>query len=125
MRLRLQILGRLGAGTGRFTRWELRMPERAIIYVPSEEMEHCAIVCLEYAQRAGYVVEGVVVGRWRDAQLMVLGGAADVVIVADRAQLPPDRTPRIEVVDESTQPDRDDEEGPPTSPRRRRPRPLD
>lgn len=100
------------------------MPERAIIYVPSDDMEHCAILCLEYAAQNGYLVEGVVVGRWHDAQSMVLGGAAEVVIVADRSQLPPHRTPRIEVVaehphdhdhDDDDDADDGEEEGPPTS----------
>lgn len=101
------------------------MPERAIVYVPDDDMERCTILCLEYAQRVGYLVVGVVVGRWNDAQSMVLAGVADLVIVADRAQLPPDRTPRIEVVDEHDQPDQSqDGEGPPTSPRRRRPKPI-
>ncbi len=103
------------------------MPERAIIYVPSDDMEHCAILCLEYAQQAGYLVEGVVVGRWRDAQSMALSGVAEVVIVADRSQLPPDRTPRIEAVSEHLHDhdhDDEDDDGPPTSPRRRRPKPI-
>lgn len=110
------------------------MPERAIIYVPHDHMEHCTILCLEYAQQAGYVVEGIVVDRWEDAQSMALAGVADIVIVAERSQLPPDRAPRIEVVAEHTKDDHnhdrdhdrhdEDDEGPPTSPRRRRPRPI-
>lgn len=112
-------------GWPRFTVGDAPMPERAIIYVPDDDMERCTILCLEYAQRVGYLVVGVVVGRWNDAQSMVLAGVADLVIVADRAQLPPDRTPRIEVVDEHARPDQSqDGEGPPTSPRRRRPKPI-
>lgn len=98
------------------------MPERAIIYVPHDDMEQCAILCLEYAAQAGYDVQGVVVGRWRDAQSMALDGAAEVVIVAERSQLPPDRAPRIEVVaehlhdhDHDHDDDPEDEQGPPTS----------
>lgn len=99
----------------------------AVIYIPSADLKVAAVACLEYVAACGYQMAGIVVGRWNDAHALALNGTVDVVVVAERSHLPPDRVPRIEVVAEQDPPgadDDDDEEGPP-SPMRRRPRPID
>jgi hypothetical protein len=75
-------------------------PEHAVVYVPAHisdpaEFAACAAPCLERAEACGYVFAGIV-RTWDDAQQMIDGGRAHVVIVADLGQLPRDRRPRIE-----------------------------
>lgn len=106
----------------------------AVIYIPSADLKLAAVACLEYVAACGYQMAGIVVGRWNDAQSLALDGTVDVVVVAERSHLPPDRVPRIEVVAEQRQEggappsrdsDPDDDAGPPTPPRRRRPRRIE
>jgi hypothetical protein len=72
---------------------------RAIIFVPDEERDRWEARCLEYCDRRGYEVVALVVGapdRWNDAMDMMYAHEADVVVVASKDHLPPDRTPRVE-----------------------------
>lgn len=103
------------------------MREKAVIYVPNGELQ-AATICLQYAQMVGYYVEGVVVGKWRDAQKMALDGIVQVLLAAERWHLPPDRVPRIEIPGEMTGTMcrcRHAERPPSSSPMRRRPQSID
>lgn len=104
---------------------------KAIIYVPLADLTRSAIACIQYAAAAGYHVAGIVVDRWDDAQSMAFGGRglAEVVVVAERSQIPRDRVPRIEVVEEQATPETPpptpaEHDGPSTPPGRRRPKPV-
>lgn len=98
------------------------MPEKAIIYVPHDDIEQSTLACLEYAAACGYEVEGVVVGRWLDA----LAATADVIVVA-RPEHARDAVPHIEIVEEEDRRRKGTvhsaESGPPP-PGRRRPKPI-
>lgn len=105
------------------------MPVNAVVYIPSADLEEAAAQCLDHGQACGYHIEGLVVGRWEIAQAMALEGIVQVVIVADRAHLPPDRLPRIEIPSEmaggtSCCRHQHAERPPSPSPMRRRPRPI-
>jgi hypothetical protein len=75
---------------------------RAIIYVPDDEdRDRWEARCLEYCDRRRYRVVALVVGgpeRWDDAMDMMYAREADVLVVASKMHLPPDRTPRVEAV---------------------------
>lgn len=102
------------------------MPINAVVYIPSADLDDAAARCLEHGKTCGYHIEGLIIGRWDDAQAMAIEGVVQVVIVADRSHLPPGRVPRIEVAGETPGTMCRDTEGPPSpSPMRRRPRPLD
>lgn len=77
---------------------------RAIIYVPDDEDRgRWEDACLKYCDRRGYEVVALVVGgpdRWNDAMDMMYAHEADVVVVASKDHLPPDRTPRVEVIND-------------------------
>ena len=76
------------------------MTERAVIFMPSAADVAGAHACMRFAEARGYRLEGLVAGRWQDVAEMMAERLVEVVLVAHRYQLPPDRTPRIEVVDE-------------------------
>lgn len=78
---------------------------RAVIWVAVDpEWERHAARCVEYCTRMGYELVGVVsagaAGQWASIDRMLTEGRAEIVVAAQRDQLPPDRTPRIEVVAE-------------------------
>lgn len=99
-----------------------------VVFVPDDGETRTQAMndCLEYAntEHPDWDAAGVIVGRWADAVAMARQGLAEVILVAQRAHLPPDRLPRIVSVEEETagQPRRDRSWGflRPTS---RRPRP--
>lgn len=79
---------------------------RSIIYVRDTadraRWEHAAV---DFCEQQHYAVIGLVIGmkdddRWDDVMGLLLSGAAELVVVAERDQLPPNRTPRIEIVAE-------------------------
>lgn len=58
---------------------------------------------MEYCERNGYRIVGLVVrrdgqGQWADIFGMLAAGTVDVVVVCRRDQLPPGRLPRIEAI---------------------------
>lgn len=78
-----------------------RTPDHAAVFVPAHlsdpaEFAAAAAPCLERVEACGYVFAGVV-RTWDDAQDLIDGGRAHVVIVATMGHLPRDRRPRIEV----------------------------
>jgi hypothetical protein len=77
---------------------------RAIIYCPSSaSTARCLRRCRQYCTEAGYSLVAEVddgTGGWRYVMVLVARGMADIIVVDDRTHLPPDRTPRLEVVSE-------------------------
>lgn len=78
-----------------------RPSERALVFLPGTDAVAAGAACMEYARESGYRIEGVVIGSWGDVVSLLVSGAADLVIVADRCHLPTDRTPRVEIVAET------------------------
>ena len=77
---------------------------RAIIFVPDDaERERWEKICLAECDRLGYRVVALVRGgveKWGDLRRMLTSGEADVLVVARKEHLPPNRVPRTEWVDE-------------------------
>lgn len=79
--------------------------QRAIIYVRQENIDQYVTRCADYLNRLDLELTAVVIddlngGRWPEVAAMLLDGSVQVVVVADRDELPPDRTPRVDVVAE-------------------------
>lgn len=77
----------------------------AVIYVTAPNINKYTDRCAEYITRLGYNVAAVVVdeldgGRWHEAIDMLITGEAQILVVAERDELPTDRTPRVDVVAE-------------------------
>jgi hypothetical protein len=89
---------------------------QAMVYVkPGPRSAHRMAACADMVEGRGWELLGVVFGehggdRWRD-----LVDQADIIVVYDLAELPPDRRPRVEAANEQP-PD-------PLMPRPRRPEP--
>lgn len=78
--------------------------DHAVVHVPADitdpaEFAAIAAPCLERVEACGYVFVGVV-RSWDDARAMIDAGRAHVVIVASMGQLPRDRRPRVETVND-------------------------
>jgi hypothetical protein len=80
---------------------------KAVIYVSTRHLadaESTMNACLRYCERHGYLVTNVVVDptgeMWRQVNLLLADGEADVVVVTDWGQLAPNRLPRVEFVSE-------------------------
>lgn len=81
------------------------MQQNALIYVTAANLNRYTDRCADYCNRLGLHLAAVVVddqdgGRWPEAAQMLIDGRAQVLVVADRDELPPDRTPRVDVVAE-------------------------
>jgi hypothetical protein len=89
---------------------------RAVILVPDddEDRDRWARMCLDDCERAGLAVTQLVVGTgaaaWDQAMSVIEAHLAEVIVVARREHVPPDRVPQLRVVAEQ----------PATPPRRRR-----
>lgn len=80
-------------------------PLRAVIYVAEHtNMEVAQAACLAHCEERGYLVKSLILGdragvRWHEGvQAMLFKGEVDVVVIYSRADLPPARLPRVEVV---------------------------
>lgn len=76
---------------------------RYLIYIPDGDESAKALAdCLEYAERhhPDWESAGIIVGRWTAVVSMLACGKADVVLIAKRSHLPPDRLPRVIAVEE-------------------------
>jgi len=75
---------------------------RYVIFIPADiDPAETVAVCMDYAKtQPGWQSEGVIIGRWTAVVAMLEAGHAQVVIIADRSHLPPDRIPRVVVVEE-------------------------
>lgn len=76
---------------------------RAVIYVSGVLADRVAAECALYCQQQGWLVGSYIQAdtkddRWADAVALLLSGEADVLVVADRDQLPPNRLPRMVVI---------------------------
>lgn len=82
---------------------------RAIVYVDGT-LDHNTAKrrCLEHCEARGYRLVSIVeetdddVSHWRGAFAALAAGAADVLVVATRGDLPRDELPRIEVAGEGS-----------------------
>lgn len=73
----------------------------ALIYLPhARDAARWARECAEYCQAHAYQVLAVVT-RWEDVISLVRDGFNGVIVVPPGGLLPPDRLPRVEVVDEA------------------------
>lgn len=75
-----------------------------VIFVPDDGASRAEAMneCLEYAanEHPDWDAAGIIIGRWSDAIAMTRKGLAEVILVAERAHLPPDRVPRVVSVEE-------------------------
>ncbi|MEO3922727.1 hypothetical protein ABGB07_02415 [Micromonosporaceae bacterium B7E4] len=92
---------------------------RAVIYIltGADQAKH-ERACIAWCDKKRYQVVGLVIddhlsSRWMDVCRMTTNGEADLIVVYDRNDRPPNRLPRVE----SPEPDE-----PPDVPRQRRPR---
>lgn len=81
------------------------MQQTALIYVTAANLDRYTDRCAAYCNRLGLTLASVVVddldgGRWPEAAQMLIDGRAHVLVAADRDELPPGRTPRVDVVAE-------------------------
>ncbi|GIJ10710.1 hypothetical protein ACFFMR_18770 [Micromonospora andamanensis] len=81
------------------------MQQTALIYVTAANLDRYTDRCAEYCNRLGLHLTAVVVddldgGRWPEVAQMLMDGTVQVVVVADRDELPTERTPRVDVVAE-------------------------
>lgn len=76
----------------------------AVIYVSDGVLaEHVAAECATFCQQEGWRVGSFIRAdakddHWADAMALLISGEADVLVVRDRDDLPPDRTPRVVVI---------------------------
>jgi hypothetical protein len=97
----------------------------AAIWIPShvDPIEPHLMTCLDHARRCRYDLLGIITtAPWDEVRQMMIDGKVDVVVVAQREHLPPDRTPRIEVAARGTHLSLASSPREPVPPRRRRPR---
>ncbi|KAB1931718.1 hypothetical protein F8271_26825 [Micromonospora sp. ALFpr18c] len=73
--------------------------EIAVIWIPAdiEPSEPAVAVCLTHLRRHAYRFKGIIRAPWETVEQRMIDGEVDVVVIADFAHLPPDRSPRIEV----------------------------
>lgn len=81
------------------------MAKPAAIYVKAENVDKYTERCADYIQRIGYELTTVVVddrdgGRWPEAATLLIEGTVEVLVIAERDEVPSDRTPRLDVVSE-------------------------
>lgn len=79
--------------------------DSAVIYVTRQHIDDYTDRCAEYCNRLNLSLAAVVVddgdgARWPEAAGMLMDGTAQVLVVFDRDELPPARTPRVDVVAE-------------------------
>ncbi|GAB3936883.1 hypothetical protein [Micromonospora vulcania] len=73
--------------------------EIAVIWIPGhiEPSEPVVAVCLSHIRRHAYRFNGIIRASWEAVEQTMVDGEVDVVVIADFAHLPPDRSPRIEL----------------------------
>lgn len=72
----------------------------SLIYVPDMLHSQAWIdACYRHCQTHGYNPLAIV-RHWEDAVKMILAGKAAVAVTGQRRWLPPNRTPRLEVISE-------------------------
>lgn len=83
--------------------------EIAVIWIPAdiEPSEPAVAVCLAHLRQHHYRLKGIVRAPWETVEQKMIDGEVDVVVIADPAHLPPDRSPRIEVAAPTSTADED------------------
>lgn len=71
---------------------------KAIVFVNADRLLPNASICVQYCLAMGYAVVGVVRGSWDEVIGLTRERKAEVVVVAEDDDLPPDRKPRVEIV---------------------------
>ncbi|MEU8421476.1 hypothetical protein AB0C15_11430 [Micromonospora sp. NPDC048835] len=73
--------------------------EIAVIWIPAtiEPSEAAVARCLSHLRRRSYRFAGIMRAPWETVEQTMIDGEVDVVVIADFAHLPPDRSPRIEL----------------------------
>ncbi|MFG2050710.1 hypothetical protein ACGFIW_25170 [Micromonospora sp. NPDC048935] len=73
--------------------------EIAVIWIPAdiEPAEPAVATCLAHLRRHSYRFAGILRASWETVEQAMIDGEVDVVVIADHAHLPPDRSPRIEL----------------------------
>jgi hypothetical protein len=74
------------------------MPTNVVIFTQPARLMINLAICSRHCQELDYEAIAVVRGDWGEAMDYLAGGEAEVIVVAEDDDLPPDRTPRIEVV---------------------------
>lgn len=75
-------------------------PLGAVVFMPPGTPGRWIDACAEHIAARGYHLAAVCTA-WRDAVGLLMSGIAQVVVVGRRDHVPPDVTPRLEVVAES------------------------
>ncbi|MEH1166040.1 hypothetical protein V6V47_11715 [Micromonospora sp. CPCC 205539] len=80
--------------------------EIAVIWIPAdiEPSETAVAECLGHIRRRDYRLNGIIRAPWEAVEQTMIDGEVDVVVIADLAHLPPDRSPRIEVATAAVSP---------------------
>lgn len=79
---------------------------RAVIYLlAGEGMVRWRRICATHVELHGYLLVSIVIddaggAKWASVRSLLDAGRVDVVVVAHRDHLPPDRLPRIEVAND-------------------------
>jgi hypothetical protein len=74
---------------------------RCVLFIPpGRAANQIRDICAAYAHDHRYLIVGIAT-TWAGMAAMLIAGEAAVGIVADRDQLPADRTPRVEVVNDA------------------------
>jgi len=71
----------------------------AVVFVPAGDPDYARwlMVCGDYCNSRGYEITAVV-SDWADAMTLCTTAGVDIVVTARWDHLPPDRTPRLEIV---------------------------
>jgi len=86
---------------------------KSVVLLPDVEAHRWLMICGQYCTAHHYEIVAVV-HVWADAIRMIRDGRATVLVAGRHDHLPPDRSPRVEIVVEHNEPTS-------TSPSRRRP----
>lgn len=86
---------------------------KSVVLLPDVEAHRWMMICAQYCEARHYEIVAVV-HAWADAIRMIKDGRATVLVAGRHDHLPPDRSPRVEIVVEQNEPTS-------TRPERRRP----
>lgn len=76
------------------------MPDTVVVFVPQgPQAGRWTDACAEYCQEHDYRIVAVA-STWPAVMQLIWGGGVQVVVTARQDHLPPDREPRLEVIDE-------------------------
>lgn len=76
----------------------------AVIFIPAEHLATYSAACFDYCAARSYEVVGLVTTSSEAATRMLVDGIANVMVVARRDHLDPEREPRVEVLAEQASP---------------------